>query len=263
MTSRVPSRLVSSSLRLARFALLLLPCALLIAADPVPGAKPAPPDRGDPAVAAPKEGNAGFFKMHEAFLERGKQGNIDLLFLGDSITQGWSKAPEVWKEFYEKYHPANFGIGGDRTEHVLWRIEKGELDGIKPKVVVLMIGTNNSGLHTAAQIAAADRKIVEEIRRKLPQTKVLLLAIFPRGPRKGSDGSMDDGVERMKKIDAVNAELAKLDDGKTVRYLNINEKFLVDGKIPNDVMPDQLHPNAKGYRIWAEAMQPLLDEMMK
>jgi len=244
--------------------LLVFPCALLVAAEPEPAAKPAAPaNQTDPTLAAPKQGNEAFFKMHDAFLERGKQGGIDLLFLGDSITQGWSKAPEVWKQFYEKYHPANFGIGGDRTEHVLWRIEKGELDGIKPKVVVLMIGTNNSGLHTAEQIAAADRKIVEEIRHKLPETKILLLAIFPRGPRKGTDGSLDDGVKRMEKIQAVNAELAKLDDGKTVRFLNINEKFLADGKIPDDVMPDQLHPNAKGYQIWAEAMQPLLDEMMK
>jgi lysophospholipase L1-like esterase len=217
----------------------------------------------DPSVAAPKAGNDNFFKMHEAFLQRGKEGPIGLLFIGDSITAGWIKAPQVWEKFYGKYQAANFGIGGDRTEHVLWRIENGELDGIKPKVVVVMIGTNNSGTHTAEQITAADRKIVEEIRQKLPESKILLLAIFPRGPRKGSDGTMDTGEERMKKINAVNVELAKLDDGKMVRFLNINEKFLVDGKIPDDVMPDHLHPNAKGYEIWAEAMNPLLEEMMK
>jgi len=238
---------------------LLLPLSLLLLAS----SQAAFAADTDPSIAAPKTGNDKFFKMHESFLQRGKEGPIGLLFIGDSITEGWVKAPQVWEKFYSQDQPANFGIGGDRTEHVLWRIENGELDGIKPKVVVVMIGTNNSGTHTAEQITAADRKIVAEIRQKLPDSKVLLLAIFPRGPRKAADGTIDTGEERMKKINAVNVELAKLDDGKTVRFLNINEKFLVDGKIPDDVMPDQLHPNAKGYEIWAEAMNPLLEEMMK
>ena len=102
------------------------------------------------------------------------------------------------------------------------------------------------------------------IRSRLPRTKVLLLAVFPRGPRKQRDGSMDDGVKRMEIIRGINAELASLDDGKMVRYLDIGPRFLdAAGKIPNDVMPDQLHPNVKGYQIWAEAMQPLLEEMLK
>ncbi len=223
----------------------------------------AAPKANDPSVAAPKANNKRFFELHESFLKRAKEGPVGLLFLGDSITEGWKKAPLVWDKYYAKHNAANFGIGGDRTEHVLWRIANGELDTIKPKVTVLMIGTNNTGSNSADQIAAADKKIVQELRAKLPDSKVLLLAVFPRGPRKGSDGKGDDGVERMKKINAINAELAKLDDGKTVRFLSINEKFLVDGKIPNDVMPDQLHPSAKGYQIWAEAMQPLLDEMMR
>lgn len=251
--------------------LLALQAAPVWAQAPAAPAKPAaakkaaaPSKPSDPSVAAQKKDEGKFLKMHESFLARGKSGPIGVLFLGDSITEGWGKAPEVWKNFYQKYEPANFGIGGDRTEHVLWRIEKGELDGIQPKVVVLMIGTNNSGTNTAEQIAAADKKIVAQIQAKLPQTKVLLLAVFPRGPRKNRDGSMDTGEKKMEIIRAVNAELCKLDDGKTVRYLDIGPKFLgPDGKIPNDVMPDQLHPNAKGYQIWAEAMQPLLDEMMK
>jgi lysophospholipase L1-like esterase len=246
------------SLSLALFA------APVLAADPAVVAPPtATPAPTDPTGAAPKAGNDKFFKMHESFLARGKSGPIGVLFLGDSITEGWAKAPEVWTQYYGKHEPANFGIGGDRTEHVLWRIEQGELDGIKPKVVVLMIGTNNSGVNTAEQIAAADKKIVTAIREKLPETKILLLAIFPRGPRKNADGTIDTGEARMKKIDAVNVELAKLDDAKTIRFLNINAKFLVNGTIPDDVMPDQLHPNAKGYQIWAEAMQPLLDEMLR
>jgi len=209
----------------------------------------------DPTVAAPKTGTSekGFLAKHESFLKRAKEGSIDLLFLGDSITEGWRGAPEVWKKYYEPLHPANFGIGGDRTQHVLWRITNGELDGISPKVAVLMIGTNNVGDNTAESIAKADAKIVQTIREKLPKTKVLLLAVFPR-----------TGADRMAKIKAINADLAKLDDGKTVRYLDIGAKFLdAEGNIPKDIMPDGLHPNAKGYQIWADAMQPLLDEMMK
>src|SRR5690606_18268051 len=135
-------------------------------------------------IPAPKKDNGAFLQKHQAFLKRIKEGPIDLLFLGDSITEGWKNATRVWQEHYGSFRPANFGIGGDRTQHVLWRIQNGELDGIKPKVVVLMIGTNNSGTNTAAQIAAANRKIVQQIRTKLPATKVLVLGIFPRGVRK-------------------------------------------------------------------------------
>jgi beta-glucosidase len=227
-------------------------------APAAPSAPAAPAVKEDPSVAAPKRNNDRFMQMHEQFLKRAKEGPIGLLFLGDSITEGWGKAPDVWKR-YEKYQPANFGIGGDRTQHVLWRIENGELEGISPKVVVLMIGTNNTGGDSAEDIAKADTKIVRSLRAKLPQTKVLVLGIFPRGDKKTGDLS----PTAMPKIRQVNAELAKLDDGKMIRYLDIADKFLVGGKIPSDVMPDQLHPNAKGYQIWADAMQPLLEEMMK
>jgi lysophospholipase L1-like esterase len=220
----------------------------------------------DASAPIPKRGNARFYELHASFLKRAKEGPMGVLFLGDSITEGWAKAPAVWQEHFGKYQPANFGIGGDQTQHVIWRIEDGELDGIKPKVVVLMIGTNNTGSHTGAEIAAADEKIVGLIRTKLPETKILLLAIFPRGPRaKNKEGVFtDDGVKRMAEINEANTRIARLDDGKTVRFLNINPVFLgADGKIPDAIMPDQLHPNAEGYRLWADAIQPLLDEMMK
>lgn len=248
--------------------LLLLAGALLAA--PLRGT--AQESASTASVAAPKEGKsaARFLELHESFLKRAQAGPIGVLFLGDSITEGWRKAPEVWDRFYGDYQPANFGISGDRTQHVLWRIEHGELDGIAPKVVVLMIGTNNTGENTGAEIAAADRRIIDLIRAKLPQTKVLLLAIFPRGPRKDRETGQVayevilDAQKRMAAINAANAELAKLDDGKTIRYLDISTAFYGnDGTIPYIIMPDQLHPNAAGYELWAAAMKPLLAEMMK
>ena len=221
------------------------------------------------AAIEKKDATGRFRKMHESFLERGKSGPIGVLFLGDSITQGWTKAPHVWEHYYGKYQPANFGIGGDQTQHVIWRIENGELDGIRPKVVVLMLGTNNTTLHTAEEIVAADKKIVGLIRAKIPEARVLLVAVFPRGPRKNAQGVVTETVEadakrRMEIITAANAELAKLDDGANIRFLDINARFLCDdGRIPSIIMPDQLHPNAAGYQLWAEAMQPLLTQMMK
>ncbi|TWI50196.1 beta-glucosidase [Pseudoduganella flava] len=230
-------------------------------------ATPAP--RQDASQPFPKQDDGKFLKKHEANLARARSGPVGLLFLGDSITDNWRKAPHIWDAYYGKYQPANFGIGGDRTQHVIWRIEHGELDGIAPKVTVLMLGTNNSLDYSAAEIAAADRKIVGMIRAKLPQTKVLLLGVFPRGPRDRNGGPVTPALvaeaeTRQATIAALNAELARLDDGKTVRYLDISKVFLgQDGKIPYPIMPDQLHPNAAGYQLWADAMQPLLEEMMK
>jgi beta-glucosidase len=135
---------------------------------------------------APKRDRDGkiqprFQQMHDSFLKRRTSGPIGVLFIGDSITEGWSgRGKATWDAQFAKYQPANFGISGDRTQHVLWRIQEGELDGIAPKVVVLMIGTNNSG-YSAPAIARADAEIVYQIHRKLPDTKLLLLSIFPRG----------------------------------------------------------------------------------
>jgi lysophospholipase L1-like esterase len=221
--------------------------------------KPAPvitEPADQPAPKKDKDGNiqAGFLASHEKFLKRGKD-PVGILFLGDSITAGWGKAKPVWDERYAPHQAANFGISGDRTQHVLWRIANGELDTPRPKVLVLMIGTNNIGYPTE-DIIKGDRKIVEEIHRKLPATKLLLLGIFPRGAEAGNP--------LRAKIKTVNEALAKLDDGKLTRYLDIGPKFLdADSNLPKDIMPDALHPSAAGYKIWADAMQPLLDEMMK
>jgi len=209
-----------------------------------------PEDAVTPAVKDPHR--------HAKFLERIKQGDIDLLFLGDSITDGWPRSGErSWLKF-AAYKPANFGIGGDRTEHLLWRITNGELDGIRPKLAVVMIGTNNIG-HFADEkpewAANGVKKILDTIHAKLPETKVLLLGVFPRGT---SDSPQRKAVEEINRI------IANFADGKITRYLDIGKSFLdKDGNLPADVMPDKLHPNAKGYDIWYQAMHPVLDEMMR
>lgn len=230
---------------------------------------PTAPEVVDASAAIPKTGNARFFELHESFLARGRSGPVGLLFLGDSITYGWRSVPHLWEHYYGGYQPANFGIGGDQTHHVIWRLENGELEGLTPKVVVLMIGTNNSAQHTGEQIAAANEKIIRLVRAKVPGAKVLLLAIFPRDARRGPSGliteaAVADAGKRMAAIDRANALLAKLDDGVNVRFLDIGAHFLGrDGRIPWTIMPDQLHLSPAGYQLWAEAMQPLLKEMMR
>ncbi len=216
-------------------------------------AKPkAPPEKA--TEPAPRSGDP--MKSHERFLERAKAGNIDLLFLGDSITAGWNGGgKEVWQRYYGPRNAANFGIGGDRTQHVLWRIENGELDGITPKVVVLMIGTNNSGANSADEIADGIRAIVKKLREKLPDAKILLLGVFPRGPKP------NPGRE---KLSEVNEKIASLGDGKMVTYLDIGKNFLnEDGTISKEIMPDFLHLSPKGYQIWADAIEPTLSKMLE
>ncbi|HEX5270406.1 MAG TPA: platelet-activating factor acetylhydrolase IB subunit [Gemmataceae bacterium] len=216
-----------------------------------------------PARAADKKENTAAkatpkVDRHDAFVAIAKKGNIDVVFLGDSITDGWrTSGKDVWQAEIDPLHAANFGIGGDRTQHVLWRIENGELDGYTPKAAVLMIGTNNLGSNTDDEIAEGVKAIVETIHKKQPNTKVLLLGIFPRG-QMPTDKSRD-------RIKNINKTIAKLDDGgKTVKYLDIGDKFLEkDGSLSKDIMPDFLHLSKKGYEIEANAIKPTLSELMK
>lgn len=208
----------------------------------------------DAVVPAPREGT--WMKRHDSFNERVKQGNADLVFIGDSITQGWEgNGKNVWAEFYAKRNAVNLGIGGDRTQHVLWRLDHGNIEGIHPKLAVLMIGTNNSGTNTSEQIADGIKVIVEKLRTKLPATKVLILAIFPRGPDK------DDAKRKVN--EGANEIVKKLADNKTVFFLDIGPKFLAaDGTLSKDVMPDLLHLNEASYRTWAEATEPKVKELL-
>jgi beta-glucosidase len=208
---------------------------------------------GETTTPAPREG--AWLKRHEQKLEQVKRGNIDLVFLGDSITQGWEGAGKaVWERYYAPRRPLNLGYGGDRTQHVLWRLDHGEIDGISPRVVVMMIGTNNLRANAPETIADGIKAIVARLRSKLPQTKILLLAVFPRSQ------TPDELRERAR---AVNQTIQSLADGDTVVYQDIGPHFLNDdGTISKEIMPDFLHLSPRGYRIWAEAIEPILWNMM-
>lgn len=208
--------------------------------------------------------------LHASFNEISRQGQAPLVFLGDSITQGWNtEGKAVWDQYWAPLGAVNFGIGGDRTEHILWRLANGNYDGLKPKLTVLLIGTNNTGHQgrpmaehggavyssTAEETAAGVTEIVKVLKAKQPQMKILLLAIFPRGE------TPDD--QKRRQNEKTNELIAKLDDGKTVFFMNINEDFLTaDGTLSKDIMPDLLHPNEKGYEIWSKAIEARVKELM-
>ncbi len=206
----------------------------------------------------PAAGDTKWLKRHEGFVEQTKQGGIDLLFLGASITDGWRTAGnEVWDKFYAPRHAAAFGNAGDRTQHLLWRIRHGEVDGLQPKVVVVLIGTANTFYpsNTSVQVTEGICAVVKELRARLAQTKILLLAIFPRGEK-------TDPVRA--ELKEINIALGQLELDPKVRFLDLGAKFLTgDGTLSREVMPDLIHPNAKGYQIWAEAMEATLADMVR
>lgn len=190
------------------------------------------------------------------------QGNVDLIFLGDSITHFWqgnywdyTTGNEIWQQYYPSRNAVNMGIAGEQTQHVLWRIKNGNITNTSPRALVLMIGTNNNGTNTAQEIADGIIAICAVLRYKLPDTKILLLAIFPTGPEPAPH----------REINAKASLLAsKIADGKTIHYMDINEKFLTnDGILSPEIMPDYVHPNENGYNIWAEAIEAKLSSLLK
>lgn len=223
---------------------------------------------GGPVPSATQPVNSGGGqRMHPQFLELARKGDIDLLFIGDSITDFWDDTPPnrggkaVWEKYFVPLKAANFGINADRTQHVLWRMQNGELEGFKAKCIVLLIGTNNLSVpnnirNTNEEALAGVKLVVGEIRQRQPDAKLLLLAIFPRGQ------AADDPFRAQ--IKAVNAELAKLNDNQRIFFMDIGDKFLnPDGTLNTTLMPDNLHPGEKGYEVWAEAIIGKVKELMK
>lgn len=198
-------------------------------------------------------------ERHERFNQISQQGQAELVFLGNSITQGWEDAgSEVWDEYYGDRSAANFGISGDRTEHVLWRLENGNFEGLSPRLVVIMIGTNNIGHRSSTPQQAADgvRAIIQKLHTKMPEAKLLLLGVFPRGEKP------DDDLR--KQAAEINRQIKELADLDHVYYADIGATFLEeDGTLSQDVMPDFLHLSAEGYRRWAKAIEPRVRELLK
>jgi lysophospholipase L1-like esterase len=222
-----------------------------------------PPARANPAIIpVPRTGPAT--NRQAQVLQRAKDnpGPCDIAFIGDSITQGWEmNGKSAWEKFYGSRKCLNFGVGGDRTEHVLWRFENGQLDGIKPKAAVLMIGTNNSNKnrdgseqYSEAEILEGVQQIVKQIRQRLPETKLLVLGIFPRAQTFSTQRG---------KILQINQALAKLADGQMIHYLDFGSELIEsDGSISKAKMPDHLHLSEGGYEIWARAIEPTLVKLL-
>jgi beta-glucosidase len=195
---------------------------------------------------------------HEAFVERAKQGDIDILFEGDSITDWWARGgAEAFKKYFGDQKVANFAVAGDTTQGVLWGLKNGEGQGFSPKAIMLMIGTNNTGSSTGPEIAEGVGADVLELRKDFPNAKILLLAIFPRGA-----GPNDSARQ---KNDEANKLIAKLADNQHVFFMDLGPKFLDDMGVllPGTFLPDNLHPAEKGYEIWGAAVKDTLDGFLK
>ena len=218
----------------------------------------------DALVPVPRA-DLGWKKRHYAMADRVREGNVGLVFVGDSITHAFGGEPDTgegfnnrdrtaWEKHFAKRRPINLGISGDRTQHVLWRLDRYALERLNPKASVVMIGTNNMGSNTAAQIAEGVAAICDMLKDRMPKSKILLLAIFPR----------DKGASQLRaKVNETNGLLSVWSKAHGVTFVDIGKSFLdANGDIPADVMPDGLHPNEKGYDIWVKAMEPSLAKLL-
>ncbi|AEF56036.1 lipolytic protein G-D-S-L family [Marinomonas posidonica IVIA-Po-181] len=196
---------------------------------------------------------------HQAKLrEKATMDKVDLLFLGDSIIQAWEQEGKAtWETYYQPRNALNLGFNGDRTEHLLWRLEQGEIEGISPKLVVLLIGTNNTGhrMDKPQETAQGIKAILTMLEKKLPHTKVLLLAIFPRSARP---------TQKLRILNQqVNDLIKDYADDQRIFFVDLNHHFLdQNGHLTSNVMDDFLHPNAHQYKVWAQAMEPYIERLM-
>ena len=222
-----------------------------------------PPPSSDPVAPVPRDRDYPWMSLaqweaaHAELSAIAAKGEAELVFMGDSITAS-TKSSESWKKTFGVYRYANFGVGGDRTQNLLWRLDHGEIGALKPKVVVLLIGTNNIGTteHDGADTVRGITAVVNKLHSAFPATKVLVLGIFPR------DEKPDAPVRA--KVKAINAELAKLDDGKAIFVRDIGKVFLeTDGTLSTAVSQDHLHLTEDGLSRWAAALAPLVQQLMR
>jgi lysophospholipase L1-like esterase len=254
--------------RTGALGILLLTCGTNASATSRPhvqvGGPPAAETSGSADRAAPRT-DKNSMTAHQQLLAKARAGRIDVYFVGDSITRRWGATdyPALlanWRQNFFGWNAGNFGWGADRTQNILWRLENGEMDGVDPKVVVIQGGTNNIGAQPGgdakvAEITRGLAAIVDACRQKAPRATIILTAIFPR----------NDNMAVLPEIEAVNAGLARLADGRTVRYLNVNDKLAdKDGRLLPGMMNDRdkLHPTLQGYQVWADALRPILTELL-
>jgi lysophospholipase L1-like esterase len=223
-------------------------------------------DRSVSASRAQPRTDAKSLMAHQQLLQKAKQGGIDVYFVGDSITRRWGASDvqyrpllENWKTNFFGWNAGNFGWGGDRIENILWRLENGELDTVNPKVIVVLAGINNVGTEPGDEKKVVDiskglKQLLRTCQLKAPNATVIMMAIFPR----------NDNLAVIPTICRINANIAGLADGRNVRYLDINDKLAdTQGRaFPGMLNPDQLHPTVRAYQVWAEALKPVLTELL-
>lgn len=239
--------------------MLLASSALAAAAFAPAGAQDA---KDNPAVKLINRDNP----RHKEFLKVVAKGEGDVIFIGDSITQGWEGAgKKAWAEHFAAFKPVNLGISGDQTGHVLWRLTEGkEIEPLKPKLAVIMIGTNNTGAHSSEQIAGGIKAVIDELKKQKPDMKILLLGVFPRAGGIKKEDTVAPADKLNPKIKAINDTIAKYADDKTVFYKDIGSSFLnKDGGLEKKVMPDLLHLSPEGYEIWATAIKDDIAKLTK
>jgi lysophospholipase L1-like esterase len=222
------------------------------------GAEPGPP-----ADQPLPRSDANSQLAHRQLLEKARSGGIDVYFVGDSITRRWGATdyPDFlahWQKNFHGWNAGDFGWGADRIENILWRLENGELDGVNPRVIVVLAGTNNVGQEPGDDAKVADitrgiKALLDLCREKAPRATIVLTAIFPR----------NDNLAVLPTIDRINAAIARFADGKNIRWVNINAQLAdAQGHLFEGMTVDQVHPTLKGYELWAEALKPIFTELL-